>query len=129
MGPEPSTKLEMGRTEEALNFLEELQILSVETHQQLFIPDLHRLRAEALDRLDPNSPRVEAEYCMALQLAREQGALALELRAAGGLATHLAARGRTSEGTALLRPVFDRFTEGLETPDLRMAKTLLDALE
>ena len=123
------TKLEMGRTEEALNFLEELQLLSVETHQQLFVPDLHRLRAEALHRLDPKSPRIEAEYRVALQLAREQGALALELRAAGGLATRLAASGRTDEGTALLRPVFDRFTEGLETPDLRAAKTLLDALE
>ena len=124
-----STKLEMGRTEEALNFLEELQLLSVETHQQLFVPDLHRLRAEALHRLDPKSPRIEAEYRMALQLAREQGALALELRAAGGLATCLAASGRTDEGTALLRPVFDRFTEGLATPDLQAAKALLDALD
>jgi predicted ATPase len=124
-----STKLEMGRTEEALNFLEELQLQSVETHQQLFIPDLHRLRAEALHRLDPKSPRIEAEYRMALQLAQEQGALALELRAAGGLATRLAASGRTDEGKALLRPVFDRFTEGLATPDLRAAKTLLDALD
>jgi len=123
------TKLEMGRTEETLNFLDELQLLSVETHQKLFVPDIHRLRAEALDRLDPKNPRIEAEYRMALQLAQEQGALALELRAAGGLATRLAARGRTSEGMALLRPVFDRFTEGLKTPDLRAAKTLLDALE
>jgi len=98
-----STKLEMGRTEEALNFLEELQLQSVETHQQLFIPELHRLRAEALHRLDPKSPRIDAEYRMALQLAQEQGALALELRAAGGLATHLAARGRADEGKALLR--------------------------
>jgi hypothetical protein len=119
----------MGRTEETLNFLDELQLLSVETHQKLFVPDIHRLRAEALDRLDPKNPRIEAEYRMALQLAQEQGALALELRAAGGLATRLAARGRTSEGMALLRPVFDRFTEGLKTPDLRAAKTLLDALE
>jgi len=124
-----STKLEMGRTEEALNFLEELQLLSVETHQQLFVPDLHRLRAEALHRLDPKSPRIEVEYGMALQLAREQGALALELRAARGLATRLAATGRTDEGTALLRPVFDRFTEGLATPDLQAAKALLDALD
>ena len=123
-----NAKLEMGRTEDALNFLEELQLLSVETHQQLFIPDLHRLRAEALQRLDPKSPQIEAEYRIALQLAQEQGALALELRAAGGLATRLAARGRTTEGAALLRPVFDRFTEGLATPDLQAAKALLDAL-
>jgi predicted ATPase len=95
----------------------------------LFVPDLHCLRAEALHRLDPKSLRIEAEYRMALQLAREQGALALELRAAGGLATCLAANGRADEGTALLRPVFDRFTEGLATPDLQAAKALLDALE
>jgi hypothetical protein len=122
------TKLEMGRTEEALNFLDELKLLSVETHQQLFVPDLHRVRADALHRLDPKNPRVEAEYCVALRLAREQGALALELRAASGLATCFAENGRTSEGAALLRPVFDRFTEGLTTPDLRAAKALLDAL-
>jgi hypothetical protein len=119
----------MRRTEEALNFLDELQLLSVETHQQFFVPDLYRLRAEALHRLDPKSPRIEAEYRTALQLAREQGALALELRAAGGLATRLAESGRTSEGAAILRPVFDRFTEGLATPDLRAAKALLDALD
>jgi predicted ATPase len=124
-----STKLEMGRAEEALNFLEELQLLSVESQQQLFVPDLHRVRAEVLLRLDPKNPRVEAEYSTALQLAREQGALALELRAACGLAKRLAASGRTNDGTALLRPVFDRFTEGLATPDLQAAKALLDALD
>jgi len=124
-----STKLEMGRTEEALNFLEDVQLLSVETHQQLFIPDLHRLRAEALHRLDPKSPRIEQEYRTALQLAREQGALALELRAASGLASCLATSGRANEGTTLLRPVFDRFSEGLATPDLQAAKALLDALD
>jgi class 3 adenylate cyclase/predicted ATPase len=123
-----NAKLGMGRTEDALNFLEELQLLSVETHQQLFLPDLHRLRAEALQRLDPKSPRIEAEYRIALQLAREQGALALELRAARGLANLLATNGRTSEGAALLRPVFNRFTEGFATPDLRAVKALLDAL-
>ena len=123
------TKLEMGRTEEALNFLEELQLLSVETHQQFFISDIHRLRAKALHLLDPKSPRIEAEYRAALERAREQGALALELRAADGLATHLAVSGRTDESKALLRPVFDRFTEGLATPDLQAAKALLDSLD
>jgi hypothetical protein len=116
----------MGRTEDALNFLDELQLLSVDTHRQLLIPDLHRVRAEALLRLDPKSSRVDAEYRLALQLAREQAALALVLRAASGLASCLAASGRTREGAALLRPVFDRFTEGLATPELRAAKALLD---
>ena len=123
-----STKLEMGRTEDALNFLDELQLLSVETHQQLFVPDVHRLRAKSLQLLDPKNPRIEAEYRTALQLAREQGALALELRAAGGLAKCLAANGGSREGVALLLAVRDRFSEGHATPDLLAAKALLGAL-
>jgi predicted ATPase len=109
--------------------LDKLQLLSVETNQQLFVPDLHRLRAEALHRLDPHGRRVEEEYRSALRLAREQGALALELRAAHGLANRFAECGRPMEGKALLRPVYDRFTEGFATPDLQASKGLLDALE
>ena len=45
----------------------------------------------------------------------------------GGERFHVFAE--TKEGTALLRPVFDRFTEGLATPDLQAAKSLLDALD
>jgi len=30
---------------------------------------------------------------------------------------------------ALLQPVYDRFTEGFETADLKAAKALLDALQ
>jgi predicted ATPase len=123
-----SAKLEMGRNEDALNFLDELQQLSVETHQQMFVPDLHRLRAEALYRLDPRSRRIEEEYQTALQLARQQGASALELRAVSGLANWLAETGRSKEGCKLLRPVFEQFDEGFATADLRTAKTLLDAL-
>jgi len=41
----------------------------------------------------------------------------------------LRAEGRPAEGVALLQPVYDRFTEGFETADLKAAKALLDALE
>lgn len=121
-------KLDMGRIEEALNLLDEIQLLSVETHQQMFLPDLHRLRAEALRRLDRTNKRIEDEFRTALQLAREQGAPALELRAATGLANWLAEGKRDKEGYGLLRPVYDRFSEGFATPDLKAAKMLLAAL-
>jgi class 3 adenylate cyclase/tetratricopeptide (TPR) repeat protein len=124
-----SAKLEIGRYEETLAFLDELQVLSVETHQRLFVPEHHRLRAETMHRLNPKSPGIEAEYGKALKLAQEQGALALELRAACGLAARLAERGSPAEGTRVLRPVFERFTEGHATPDLQAAKVLLDGLD
>jgi len=41
----------------------------------------------------------------------------------------LRAEGCPAEGVALLQPVYDRFTEGFETADLKAAKALLDALE
>jgi len=118
----------MGHAEQALNFLDDLQQLSVETHQQMFVSDLHRLRAEALRKLDPADNRVEEEFQTALQLARDQGALALELRAATGLASWLADTHRQHQGYRLLQPIYDSFTEGLATPDLKAARALLNAL-
>jgi predicted ATPase len=35
---------------------------------------------------------------------------------------------RTAEATAILQPVYDRFTEGLDTADLASARALLDRL-
>lgn len=123
-----NAKLEMGQVEAAMNLLDEVQLLSVETHQQMFLSDLHRVRAEALRSIDPKSERIGPEFQTALEIARRQGALALELRAATGLAGWLADSGRRAEGHGLLSPVYRRMTEGFGTPDLKVAKLLLDAL-
>jgi predicted ATPase len=37
-------------------------------------------------------------------------------------------QGRSADATGLLQPVYDRFTEGFGTADLKAAKVLLDAL-
>lgn len=121
-------KLAMNRTEEVLNLLDEIEQLSIETHQQMFIPDLHRLRAEALRRLDRRHEGIEQQYRLALRLARQRGAPALELRAATGLASWLAEAARCKEAHDLLRPVYDEFTEGLGTRDLKTARMLLGQL-
>ncbi len=70
----------------------------------------------------------EDRFRQALDSARRQGALSFELRAATSLARLLRDRGRSTESKALLRPVYDRFTEGFDTADLKVAKALLDAL-
>ena len=73
----------------------------------------------------------EAEYWFSrsLDLAREQSALAWELRTATSLAHLWARQGGGDEATRVLRPVYDRFTEGFDTLDLRAAKRLLDDLK
>ncbi len=62
------------------------------------------------------------------RVARREGARWLELRASISLARLLASRGRAAEARALLAPVYDWFTEGFDTPDLKEAKALLDEL-
>ena len=122
-------RLETGGAERALAFLDEVQQLSVETHQQMFMPDLHRLRAEALRRLGSEGERIEEEYRRALQLADHQGAPALELRAATGLVSWFAETNRRKQGRDLLQPIHSRFAEGFDTPDLNEARAVLDTLQ
>jgi len=50
------------------------------------------------------------------------------LRAAESLARLRRDQGRQPEARNLLAPVYDWFTEGFNTPDLKQAKALLDEL-
>jgi predicted ATPase len=50
------------------------------------------------------------------------------LRAATSLARLWDNQGRRSEARDLLAPIYGWFTEGFDTPDLKEAKALLDAL-
>ena len=70
----------------------------------------------------------EGHFRQALDWARRQAALSWELRAATSLARLLSDHGRSADATALLQPVYDRFTEGFDTADPKAAKALLDTL-
>jgi hypothetical protein len=61
-------------------------------------------------------------------LAREQQAKLWELRAAASIAGLRCEEGRRAEARHPLAPVYGWFTEGFDTPDLKEAKALLDAL-
>jgi class 3 adenylate cyclase/tetratricopeptide (TPR) repeat protein len=61
----------------------------------------------------------------AIAVARDQGAKSWELRAATTLARLLASRGDPAEALAVLAPVYDWFTEGRDTRDLKEAAQLL----
>ena len=57
-----------------------------------------------------------------------RGARSLELRAAIRLASLWASQEHRKKAIDVLKPVFDKFTEGFDTPDLKEAKVLLDEL-
>ncbi len=63
-----------------------------------------------------------------MDFARAQSAKSWELRAATRLARLWHSQGKTSEARDLLAPIYDWFTEGFDTPDLKEARALLDEL-
>jgi predicted ATPase len=70
----------------------------------------------------------EDYFVGAIDVAREQGALFWELRAAMSFTRLRVRQDRHYDARQVLSPVYDRFTEGFETADLRTARALLDAL-
>jgi predicted ATPase len=75
-------------------------------------------------------PHAEAEACFlkAIEIAQRQQAKSLELRAATSLARLWQSQGKHHEAHSMLSPVYNWFTEGFDTADLKEAKVLLDSL-
>src|SRR5215831_6628433 len=94
----------------------------------LYVPEIHRLRGMFLKSLGCPAEEVERALRIALELAEEQGAFLLKLRAANSLARLWLDQGKQDEARDLLAPVYNWFTEGFDTRDLKEAKGLLEEL-
>jgi class 3 adenylate cyclase/tetratricopeptide (TPR) repeat protein len=117
-----------GQIEEAVTAIDDA-LLSIErTGERWFAAELHRQKGELLRR-QGQVAAAEELFCQALRIAREQEAKLWELRAAVSLARRRRDWGRRAEARDLLAPVYRWFTEGFDTPDLKEAKALLDALQ
>jgi class 3 adenylate cyclase/tetratricopeptide (TPR) repeat protein len=88
--------------------------------------ELRRQRSEVLLELGQTTiEEAETQLRDVLELARRQGARSFELRTATSLARLLRPQRGADEARALLRAVFDSFTEGLDTLDLQEASSVL----
>jgi class 3 adenylate cyclase/tetratricopeptide (TPR) repeat protein len=137
--------LHSGDYEEGLRLAEEaLQVMNRGT-TRFYEPEQHRIKGELLllkfhasDVTRPDaSPKAsdhdlmfEAEACFleALELARSRRAKSWELRTITSLARLLRDTGRREEAFKQLAKVYNWFTEGFDTADLKDARTLLDQL-
>jgi predicted ATPase len=118
-----------GRYDQALGAIGLGVARAEETGQHYWDAELYRLRAQILlDKDVASSDEAEALFRRALEIARGQAGKSFELRTATNLARLLANRGQRDEARDLLAPVYDWFTEGFDTPDLKDAKALLDEL-
>ena len=119
----------VGRYDHALGALGLGLARAEETGQHFWDAELHRLRARILlDKSDGGEEQAETLFRRSLEIARGQEAKSLELRTATSFARLLAKRGQRDEARNLLAPIYDGFTEGLGTQDLKVAKQLLAEL-
>jgi class 3 adenylate cyclase/predicted ATPase len=122
-------QVKSGEPEIALSTLDEALQQTNDVTGRAWEAELQRLRGDVLLAVRPDAVgEAEQDYVSAIMVARKQSARSLELRAATSLARLLRAQGRNDEARGQLAPVFDWFTEGFDTADLKQAKALLDEL-
>jgi tetratricopeptide (TPR) repeat protein len=114
-----------GAVQDALHTLE--QTLDTRNHILVHRPETLRIRAELRSK-HGLTDLVESDFREAIALARSIGAKAFELRTITNLSMMLKQLGRRNEARMMLAEVYSRFTEGLDTSDVREAKLLLDEL-
>src|SRR5262249_54224517 len=123
-------QLQLGEVDAADSSLERAFEIVKETGEGWAEPELYRVAAEAILRR-PGADAVTAEerFKEAIAIARKQSSKWWELRTTVGLARLLANQGRRDEARVMLAEIYNWFTEGFDTADLKEAKALLDELE
>ena len=123
--------LHAGRPDDGIAAVEDGLAIVERTADRCVEAELHRLKGELLLKQGGPDATGDAETCFntAIDIARSQGSLSFELRAATSLARLARAQEWTNhKAYDLLGAVYGQFTEGFGTPDLKDAKALLDAL-
>ena len=122
-----------GYREEASAKLAEVRATLTEEAEHCYEAELHRLTGELTLESNasgqvPRMKEAEACFCEAIKIARRQQAKSWELRASTSLARLWQQQGKKAEAHNLLSEIYNWFTEGFDTKDLKEAKALLDEL-
>jgi tetratricopeptide (TPR) repeat protein len=116
-----------GQFEEALFTINGAIARATNSGVEFDLSELLRIKSQILAA---RRDRESAMNCLteALAVARAQSALAWELRSTMALARLLSEGGQSDQARHTLALVYDRFTEGFETADLKLARALLEDL-
>jgi tetratricopeptide (TPR) repeat protein len=114
-----------GAVEDSLDTIE--QILRSD-RPNMIAPEAFRLRGE-LRTKQGGREAAEADFRRAIRLAQSMAAKAWELRSTTSLARLLRDTGRRDEAQSMLAEIYNWFTEGFDTADLKEAKALLEELK
>src|SRR5262249_35836686 len=120
----------LGQTDRALSMLDQILADAERSGSVVDEAEILRIKGEAILMRD-SSANAEAEACLrkAIEIARGQSAKWWELRATVNVARLLRDTHRPGEARAMLAEIYNWFTEGFDTADLKEAKALLDELK
>jgi predicted ATPase len=120
---------ELGQYDDAWRCINEATSAIQTTKEIPYEAEVNRIAGEtALMSPEHDAGKAEAYFERALAIARQQQAKSWELRAAMSLARLWRDQGKVQQARELLAPVYEWFTEGFDTRDLKEAKTLLEEL-
>jgi predicted ATPase len=120
----------LDRIPEALAMIDQTLFKANASGERWYVSELLRIKGELLLREEEPGTTSLAENCFrkALHLAKEQGALFWQLRAAISVARLRVRQNRPEHARNTLAPVYQRFKEGFGSVDLRSAEAMLKTL-
>jgi predicted ATPase len=104
------------------------QIEEKGSQERVWLAEVRRLKGWVLMRQGRHT-EAEAQLRASIECARQQQARSWELRSSKTLAELLIELGQRDAARRLLAPIYDWFTEGFDTLDLKEAKALLGKLD
>jgi predicted ATPase len=114
------------QVEEALSLVDETLGAALRNGGYYFLAELYRLKGELL--LNFGFTEAEESFLQSIQTARRQSAKSLELRAVLSLSRLWQRQNRIDEARQTLLEIYNWFTEGFDTEDLKEARALLEEL-
>ncbi len=115
-----------GQADKGLRIISEAFVEAQNIEERWWEAELFRLKGILLlQQSKPDAQQAEVSFYQALDVARRQHSIALELRTAISLYRFRQKKDTSHDTRQSLVEVYNRYTEGFETPDLKDAKSLL----
>lgn len=115
----------VGQAEAGLQAVADGLAVSDRNGEKTYDAELWRLRGELL-KMQGSKDEVECCFQKAIDIASNQAAKSLELRASTSLARFWGEQGKVREAREMLGEIYSWFTEGLDSVDLREASSVLE---
>lgn len=121
-------RLDAGHPQQAIDLLDPVLATVREPGVGFYLPEIRRLRGEALLQLgDGQTAAAASEFESAIAIAKQQRSQLFQLRAALSLARLWAARGAPERGRAPLVEAVDLFEGSSDMPNLAPAREIISA--